>query len=344
MRVKTIRACTAAAVASLAFSVGLASADEVLFNNGDKLTGTIVSADGGKLKIKSAVAGEITVDMKDVKTFSTDEPITLQFKDGNVLKDKVAAATTQNTVRTTGSGAVAAQDLDLTLVQKVNPPPVRWTGALVAGAIIASGNTESQNYNLTFDASRRSDEDRLTFGAGYYFGRQTDQDTGITSTTTDNWFLQSKYDYFLSEKWYAYGNARIERDRIAELDLRFTPGVGVGYQWVERPDFNFNTEAGLSWVYEDYETGDSDSHFAARLAYHLDRAINEKVKLFHNLEYLPSLERADDFNVNADAGVRVSMTETMFGEAKLEWRYDATPAPGAEKNDLRWVLGVGWTF
>jgi hypothetical protein len=34
----------------------------------------------------------------------------------------------------------------------------------------------------------------------------------------------------------------------------------------------------------------------------------------------------------------------MFGEAKVEWKYDSTPAPGAEKNDLRWVLGVGWTF
>jgi len=29
---------------------------------------------------------------------------------------------------------------------------------------------------------------------------------------------------------------------------------------------------------------------------------------------------------------------------KFEWRYDATPAPDAHKNDLRYTLGVGWTF
>ena len=40
--------------------------------------------------------------------------------------------------------------------------------------------------------------------------------------------------------------ARSARDRIAHLDLRVTPGVGAGYQWIERPDFNFSTEAGLS--------------------------------------------------------------------------------------------------
>ena len=319
-------------------------ADEILFNNGDRLTGTIVSAEDGKLKIKTKVAGEVTVDLKDVKTFSTDEPITLRLKDGNVLKDKVTAATTQNTVQTAGSGAVAAQDVDLTLVEKLNPPPVKWSGSLVAGAIISSGNTESENYNVSFDAVRRADVDRLSFAAGYFFGRQTDPDTGIESTTTDNWFAQGKYDYFFTKKFYGYANARVERDRIAALDLRVTPGVGVGYQWVESADFNFNTECGVSWVYEDYETGGSDSHFAARFAYHVDKKINEKVKVFHNLEYLPSLEDIEDFNVNADAGLRATLVDNMFGEAKVEWKYDATPAPGAEKNDLRWVLGVGWTF
>lgn len=321
-----------------------AIADEILFNNGDRLTGTILSAADGKLKLKTAVAGEVTVDLKDVKTFTTDQPITIELKDGNVIKDKVSAATTQNAVQTAGTGAVAAQDVDLTLVEKLNSPPVKWTGSLVAGAIISSGNTESENYNISFDAVRRADVDRLSFGAGYFFGRQTDPDTGIESTTTDNWFVQGKYDYFFTEKFYGYANARVERDRIAALDLRFTPGVGVGYQWVESADFNFNTEAGITWVYEDYETGDSESHFAARFAYHVDKKINDKVKLFHNLEYLPSLEDIEDFNVTADAGLRATLTANMFGEAKVEWRYDATPAPGAEKNDLRWVLGVGWTF
>src|SRR5690349_12050235 len=97
-----------------------ARADEILFNNGDRITGKILSAADGKLKIKTSVAGEVTVDMKDVKTFTTDEPVTLKLKDGNVINDKVSAATTQNAVRTGGASGVAAQNVDLTLVEKVN--------------------------------------------------------------------------------------------------------------------------------------------------------------------------------------------------------------------------------
>src|SRR5687768_12285158 len=79
---------TLAAIAVLAFPV-FARADEIHFKNGDKLTGKIVSADGGKLTIKSNVAGAIEVDLADVRTFSSDEPITLKLKDGTILKQPV---------------------------------------------------------------------------------------------------------------------------------------------------------------------------------------------------------------------------------------------------------------
>src|SRR4051812_21001255 len=81
-----IAAAAAATVAgTLLVGASTARGDEVQFNNGDRLTGTIVSADGGKLKIKTKIAGDVTVDMKDVKTFSTDAPVVIKLKDGPVV-------------------------------------------------------------------------------------------------------------------------------------------------------------------------------------------------------------------------------------------------------------------
>src|SRR5437762_1285138 len=65
--------------------------DEIIFRNGDRLTGTITGADAGKLNITTPVAGAISVPMDEVKTFSTDEPITLKMRDGNLITDKIAA-------------------------------------------------------------------------------------------------------------------------------------------------------------------------------------------------------------------------------------------------------------
>jgi hypothetical protein len=79
------------ALLTCALSLALAgpvAADEILFLNGDRLTGKIVSADGGKLTIKTENAGDVTVDLAKVKTFSTDEPIVLKSGD-TTLRSKV---------------------------------------------------------------------------------------------------------------------------------------------------------------------------------------------------------------------------------------------------------------
>lgn len=330
-------------------------ADEVLFKNGDRLTGTILTAEGGKLTIKTTVAGEVKVDLKDVQTFRSDAPVDFRLSDGTVIKDKVVPATQPGVVETAGTGTVQTtaattpapalpQPVALADVKKINPPPVAWTGSIRAGALLTTGNSNTESVNVGADATRRTDDDRTSFAGGYFFGREKSTSTGLWSTTTNNWFAQGKYDYFFAPKWYAYGIMRVEQDQVADLDLRLMPGVGVGYQWVERPDLKFSTEAGVTWVYERYATDQTDEHIAARLAYHLEKKINDRVDLFHNLEYLPSVQDIGDYNINADLGLRFAFTARMFSEAKAVWQYDSTPAKGKSPDDTRYILSLGWTF
>jgi putative salt-induced outer membrane protein YdiY len=318
-------------------------ADEILFNNGDRLTGKIVSVEGDKMTIDTKLAGPIKVDTKEIKTFTSDAPIEIRTKGGEKITAKATAAE-PGTVKVAGGAAGApAKTVAVTDVKYINFSEA-WTGDVVAGALFSRGNTFTDNANVAFDLTRRTEQDRWTFGGAYNFGRQRDTATGDKTTTTDNWYLQGKYDYFLNEKLYVFGSFRYEHDRIADLDRRMTPGGGLGYQWVETPTLSFNTEAGLAYVCEHYEDGDSNDFIAARLAYHAKRSFNDKVSLFHNLEYYPSLETLDDYLIIADAGLRVTLTSKMFAEYKLEFRYDSTPAVGASRSDLRHIVGVGWQF
>lgn len=327
-----------------ALSVAPAMGDEIVFKNGDRLTGKIVEADGGKLKIKTPVAGDVTVSMEDVQSFSTDEPITVRLQDGSTLKQRAVQAEQAGRVGLAAEGPLAAQEIEVTQISKINPQPAKWSGALTLSGMYTQGNSETFSLSFGGEATRRTEQDRLSFSAGYYFTEQEDPDSGDDKTTADNWFAMAKYDYFVSAKWYVFAQERLERDRIADLDLRATTSAGMGYQWVERPDLNIMTEAGLAWVYEDYETGDSDNHIAARLAYRITKQFNDKVSAFHGLTYVPSLEDVGDFQIIADAGVRTLFTENLFSELKVEFRHDATPAPGAERNDWRVLLGAGWRF
>jgi putative salt-induced outer membrane protein YdiY len=282
--------------------------------------------------------------MEDIKTFSTDAPIEIALTDGSVIQQKAEVAA-EGEIAVSSDGAAQPKTVAFTSIDKINPDKPHWKGAVVAGATLARGNTESSTANVNVEASRRGENDRITLGGGYFFANQRDNATRDTSTSSDNWFLKGKYDYFFSDQFYGYGNIKYEKDRIANLDKRVSPGIGLGYQWVERKDLSFFTEGGGSYVYERYTEPDETRTFvAARFAYQVEKSFNDYVSAFHNLEYLPSLERADVFLVNTDIGLRAKITERLLIEAKSQLAYNAKPSEGREKKDFRHILGVGWTF
>jgi len=64
---------------------------------------------------------------------------------------------------------------------------------------------------------------------------------------------------------------------------------------------------------------------------------------------LPTIAAADAGRpalreLNADVGLRAALIQSFFAEIKIELRYDSTPAKGAEKEDLHYLIGVGWSF
>ena len=81
-----------------------------------------------------------------------------------------------------------------------------------------------------------------------------------------------------------------------------------------------------------------------RLAYHFDKKLNDAVSLFHDLEWLPAFEDPSDYNLNADVGVRAKLVGAFYTEFRIDYKRDSTPAAGAEKNDIKYVLGLGMQF
>jgi putative salt-induced outer membrane protein YdiY len=334
--------CAVTALTAALISAMDVRADQVVFKNGDKLTGKVLSMDAGKIKIKSDIAGEVTVELDKVQTFSTDEPLEIRTADGNSVRGQITALQ-DDQLQLGGNRTIA-----LGTIRQFNPPPETWTGSILATGSIARGNTNTDDLGVDVTTVLRRtampNNDRITLDGAYNFGRQRDPATGAKVTSTDNWSAEGKYDRFWTDKLYGYVNLKAEHDRVAALNYRLSPGIGLGYQWVETPDRHFNTEAGFTYVYEDYISAGNDDHVALRLAYHFDQRLNERVSLFHNLEYLPAIEDPGDYNLTADAGVRADLTESFFSELKLEWKRDSTPAPDADKNDLRYILGIGWKF
>lgn len=318
--------------------------DEVLFLNGDRLSGKILKAVSGKLTIKTEGAGDVTVDMSKVKTFSTDAPVVVGVKEQPPVSADVGAGPDRY-VQTAPAPGAPPQPVAIADISAINPFPPAWTGSFSLNGLLTTGNSETEQLGFRGALSKRWPHDRLTFGAEYYYGRQEDPRTGDKSTTIDYAMALGKYDHFFTKKFYGYLVTKAERDVVADLELRLAPGAGVGYQWFERPTFNLSTEAGLAWVYENYKRTGWSEFFGPRLAYSVDWTPIHPLMLYHKLEYLPSFEDlGGDYLLNIDAGARLAVWKGLFAELRYEFRHDSTPASGRHRTDQRYILGAGWAF
>jgi putative salt-induced outer membrane protein YdiY len=323
--------------------VGPARGDEVLFLNGDRLSGKILKAAGGKLTIKTEGAGDVVVDMSKVKTFSTDSPVAVGVKEQAPVSADVSAGPDRY-VQTAPAPGAPPQAVAIADISAINSPPA-WTGSFSLNGLLTTGNSETEQLGFRGALSKRWPHDRLTFAAEYSYGRQEDPSTGEKSTTIDYAMALAKYDHFFTGKFYGYVGTKAERDKVALLNLRLAPGAGVGYQWFEGPTFNLSNELGLVWVYENYKRSGWSEFFGPRLAYAVDWTPVQPLKLFHKLEYIPSFEDlAGDYLLNIDAGARLAVWKGFFAELRYEFRYDATPAVGRHRTDQRYILGAGWAF
>ncbi|MGC4034113.1 MAG: DUF481 domain-containing protein [Tepidisphaeraceae bacterium] len=315
-----VRSSFTAAAVALAASAALA--DTVVLTDGNTLTGKIGEVSASSLKFSSDSLGEITVPLAKVTSYKFDAPTVVSLKE----KEPIQAAVSGD------AKTVKADETSYTFdqVKSVNPPAVAWKGAVLANFALARGNTNKFTVGVDANAALRRDDyqndDRTTLIGQYNFG--TSGQGEESTTDTDNFTLSGKYDRFWTDKLYGFVSNKLEHDRIADLYFRDTPSVGLGYQWVESPQTNFNTEAGLGYVFERYDDGDSNQYPTVRLAYHIDHQLNDKVSVFHNLEFLPGITDPSDYNLNTDAGVKVTFVANFVGQFKVEYKRDNTPAEG----------------
>ena len=321
--------------------------DEILFKNGDRLTGKIGHLVDGKMTFKSNVSGDVTVNLADIQTLSSDDAIEVNLKDNTAFKQKVLSGQ-PGRFNIVGTEAMKAQEFAVADIVSINPPtkPIpKWVGSISAGFTSTHGNTKTETISASGNMTKRTEKDRTQISADYAKGKQEDRATGADETIEDWWRAKGKYDYFFSKKKYAYVDGRYEKDAVAELDRRVIVGGGGGYQWIESTDMNFSTEIGLASLYEKFDNQtDSNSELSTQLGYNFDKKLTRNTKFTHDLTYYPALDKFSDYFLTSTAGIRTDFSSNFFATFKTIFNYDETPAIGAHKTDVKYFLGLGYSF
>jgi len=331
--------------ATLAFMCAApALADEIVLANGDRISGTIIHKETDKLVLKTTYAGELNIDWADIRRINTDAPTTVYLEDGNRLIGTLHSDEDGSVVISAGD-ALTSPPIPIGSLRFINPSPtvsgegVKLSGHINAGLSSSSGNTDATKYYLDAEVVARTRDNRYTLGGR---GARA-KDSG--EVTEANWFVYTKYDHFITRKWYGYANANFENDRFKDIYLRSTLGVGTGYQFIESEKNNLSLEGGLTYVHTDFTNAPDDDYPAGRWAVKFEHLLfDTRVQFFHYDEAYVNLENAEDTFVRSQTGLRVPLTKDLNATAQYNFDWDNTPAPGAVRDDgtLLMTLGYRW--
>ena len=235
-----------------------AMADEVHLTNGDRLTGEIVTMENELLVLKTTYAGDVRLSWQDVTCIASERELTFRLANKEILIGR-AICPRAGKIQIVGVSIGESAELSLDELQAINPSPpppsVTYKGNLTGGASATSGNTDDAVVYFSAGFEARSKRHRFTLGGKLNYG-ETDGEI-----TARNALGRIKYDFFMTEKVYAYAQGLLESDEFQDLDLRSTAGLGLGYQILDTKRTSLFAEAGVSYFNEDFDVAEDTSYF-----------------------------------------------------------------------------------
>jgi hypothetical protein len=240
-------------------------------------------------------------------------------------------------------------------------PTVEWKAQTKGGLILTDGNSQSKNFALGVNVSRKEGNNKLAIEGGLAYGTSNNTVVKVDSNTntiyevdrqevvsTNNWLAKGRYDRFLSANNAAYGSGQAAGDKIAGKS--FFGGGQVGYsRQVLKDKWNILVaEIGYDFSHERYvsqpgKTLDPVTIHSARILVGETLSITKQTGVTASVEALFNLNKENKaINVSdgtvgvkafkdTRANCKVALTTELFRSLSFSFgftfKYDQNPAP-----------------
>jgi putative salt-induced outer membrane protein len=332
-------------------------ADQVVLKNGDRLTGTIVDSDGKTLTLKSVFAGEVKFQWDAVQEIASDEPVYISAKSGEVLVGTVTTTDGKFRVQTSSSGPVtvpkdvvqsvrskekqAAYDAE---VERLRHPKLldSWGGVVDTGLASAGGNTQTFTYNLSAKAARTTAKDKISVYGLSLYSRNSATGTSVTTASLVNG--GTRYDFNLSDKWFAFGQLDLLHDRFQQLDLRVAPAGGMGFHAIKTPKTILDLSVGGGLNKEFFTSGLSRASGEMLLGEAYSHKFGKITTLNQSLQFFPNLTETGEFRSVFNLGLVTQLNRVLSWQVTFANLYLSNPPVGVKTTDVILTTGLRFTF
>ena len=240
----------------------------------------------------------------------------------------------------TGAGTVFAGP---TMDDAKNPSPLTieepislWEVTAAAGLGLTSGNSDTLAVSAQILATYVTDEREFYTGADYFYGENDGEQT------TNSYRAFADYNRLLSDRFYLGLANEFLADDQAGLDYRVSTVPLLGYYVIKNDTTKLAFEAGFGYLWEDQ--GVEDEYAVVRAAQRFELALSDRVSLWEKVAYFAEAGDFNNYTITAEVGISTRLTDSWALRTVARNTYDATPAAGADENDLTVLSGLSYTL
>ena len=329
--------------------------------------GEITDIHDGELYVTTEWMGEVTIALSSVLQLVSNQDIELLTTE----QEKLALSSFM-----ISDGEVVLDDADnLTVDQLDVANPEEWeqghgyriTGRVTSAIEYNRGNTETDKLNLDAESIFESRRDRITLRADYeessaFVVEKDDNgdpaldDVGNvikkSEPTADNWRVEGKYDYFLSEpRNYLGSTLGFRSNEFADIDRRSYISAYFGRKILTRETLTFDAEVGFSYVDTDFTESENDtdsedeSYTGLNVNFSAEALLfDSSVTLYFRQANIINLSSAQKSIYRTKVGLRFPLLLGLEAAAEATADYDGGAAVGKEKLDQTLKFRIGYTW
>jgi len=361
-----LRLRTALSVFALAFPIFTAvpalRADTVVLKNGDRLTGTAVKLDGGKLTFKTAYADAIAIAWDQVTSLTTNQAFVLPTPKGDLSVTSIersdagliVAASTGTTTLDPATVTVLRSQTDQKAYEASLHPNWghAWAGAANVSLALAHGNANTATFGAGFTAARATRTDKTSLYANTLYSENSN---AVPSTSANASGGGLRYDHNLNPRTFVFGTGDFLADALQNLDLRSTVGGGFGWHASKTPKQTFDVLGGLVWTHENYSavaataaTPATPSTVNSFAALDLGQQYTRKIgagSLFTEQAYIfPDMSNLGQYQFTLNSAFSTKLGKMFNWVTTVSDNYSSFPPAGTLDNDLILTTGLGITL
>jgi len=328
--------------------VGHDGFDWIQLKSGEWLKGRLKYVQEKNVEFDSDELEEMTLKLKDVRKIYAAKPMYTKFEGREPIHGIVVIS--NEVVIVDGEEPLRLPRDDLTGITPGGKTGIKnWSGKASVGLNLQSGNTKETTLNISTELDRRTPATEFLLT---YLGNFSEVN-GAQNANNDR--VDANYDIRLNRHWFVRAlQSEYYHDPLANIDIRGSAGVGLGYTIFDEDGLEWWVAAGPSYQYTQYETVETNHSSsvntpAAVLQSRFKADITKRLDLILSYRGTATSDEAGLYAHHAVSTLEFEVKHHLNLDVSFVWDY--LQRPQAEDNgvvpdrsDYLLILGVGASF